>query len=491
MTGLLYRLLLLLYPPAFRRRYGRQMLEDLREMRQRGDSVGWAFLDVLRTAPREWLDVAGGGSRQGLRSDWPVEHLGEVLRELRRSLRGLTRTPGYTLVVVATLGMGIGGTSAVFSWMEGLVLRPLPAVRNPSELFSIDVWARDGQDDAPVASYRNLLGLREGLATQARVVGFGYARLHVTDQGTATTDPSPDAWGAFVTSNYFSVLGVRPVLGRFFSPAERMTGQSRRSAVISDALWTRRFARDPRIVGRQVQIDGFDFQIIGVAPSDFVGTTIGLRLDVWLPVEAAPPLRGEASLLDDGSTRWLRVFGRFAPGLSLLTLDQHVKALWQRLRADDPPDARVLDATAVPLDVGVAARLKPLLSILLGITGFMLLAICSNVANLTLLRGARRDHEVAVLLALGAGRGRVAARVLSESAILAGLGVCTGVALAALGVHLLPALLPPSTIPIGSRAPMDPRVLLFRPGSGLPLVSPSPSPPRSARHGPSLWTCFE
>ncbi len=460
MSERIYRALLLLYPPEFRRRYGRQMVEDFRDMRRGGAQGIGAFLDILRTAPREWLERAGP-TAPPLAAPRPsvMDQLGGVMREIRLSVRSLARSPGFSFVVVATLSLGIGASTAVFSWTEGLVLRPLPAVARPGDLFTIEVWADDGQDDAPVMSYRDLLDLSQGLAPHGKAVGFGYGRFHVASRADREDQPAPGVWGAFVTPDYFPVLGVPPLMGQFLS-ADLPTPGSEYFAVISEALWTRRFGRDPRVVGRWIEIAGTDFQIIGVAPQNFAGTTVGLRLDVWLPVEASAAVWGDDSLLNDRDHRWLRAFGRFGSGVTLATADREVEALWKQIRGEYPV-RRELQARAVTLDIGVAGRLEPLLMILLGITGLMLLAVCTNVANLTLSRGAKRDHEVAVLLALGAERRRVVTRVLSESMVLAGLGAVGGVGIAALGVHLLPALLPPSTLPLELAAPLDVRVLAF------------------------------
>lgn len=460
MSERVYRALLLLYPPAFRRRYGGQMVEDFREMRRGGARGTGAFLDVLRTAPREWL-LRTAPAAPFLAAPRPnvMDRLDGAMREIRRSVRSLAHSPGFTFVVVATLSVGIGASTAVFSWTERLVLRPLPAVAHPEDLFTIEVWADDGQDDAPVLSHRDLLDMRQGLAPRVRVAGFGYGRFHIASRADGEAQPAPGVWGAFVTPDYFPILGVRPLMGRFLS-GDPPTPESEYLAVISEALWTRRFGRDPRIVGRWLGIAGTDFQIIGVAPQNFAGTTVGLRLDVWLPAEAAAAVWGDDRLVNDRDRRWLRAFGRFDSGVTLAAADREIEALWKRIRGEYPA-SRNLQARAVTLDIGVARRLEPLLMILLGITGLMLLAVCTNVANLTLSRGAKRDHEVAVLLALGAGRHRVVTRVLSESMVLAGLGAVGGVGMAALGVRLLPTLLPPSTLPLELAAPLDVRVLAF------------------------------
>jgi predicted permease len=462
----LYRILLRLYPPAFRRRYGWQMLEDFRELRR--ERRGWlvALVDVLRTAPREWL---GAGDRErgpaGPGRTGPFERFTDSVRGLRRIVRGLARAPGYSLVVVATLAVGIGASTAVFSWTEGLVLRPLPAVADPARLFTLEVSAVDGQDDAAVLSWPDLVDVRDGLQPRARVAAFGFGRFRVTAPGEDADLPSPAAWGVFVSDDYFSVLGVRPLRGRFLSPSDAQAGASGHFAVISEALWTRRFGRDPRIVGRPLRIDGVEFQVVGVAPPDFAGTTVGLKLDVWLPVEASPEVWGDEGLIEDRDRRWLRALGRLDATTSRSGLGTEVDALWARIRVEHPV-ARELHASVVPLDIGVAGRLRPLLLILLGITGLMLLAICSNVANLTLLRGARHDHEVAVLLALGAERRRLAGRVLAESGVLAVLGVAAGVGVAWLGRGILGSLLPPSTLPLALDAPVDVRVLVFAAAMG-------------------------
>lgn len=455
-----YGVLLWLYPRSFRLRYGRQMRDDFAELRQRGGPLRVALVDVLWTVPLEWWGVVRRWQRaENAHASGPIHRIGDALRGLARVLRSLGRRPGFTLVVVVSLGIGIGASTAVFSWTEGLVLRPLPAVGDLSELVTIHV-REDGRDsDDPVASYPDFADLREGLADVVRLAGFGFGQFAVSPAADAGIRGSEQVWGAFVTPEYFSLLGIDPLVGRLLQSSDG-SATSEHAAFISEALWTRVFGSDPGIVGRALHIDGREFDILGVVGGDFTGTTVGLRLDLWLSVDAAPDLLATAGLLDDRSRRWLRVFGRLEPEMGPVQADRELRALWARLENAHVVDL-ALSAQVVPLDIGVAARLEPLFMILLGLTGFMLLAVCSNVANLTLMRGAAHDHEVAVMRALGAHPRRVAAMVLTESLILGLLGIAFGLGVAAYGVRLLPALLPPTPLPLNLHAPMDLRVFAF------------------------------
>lgn len=465
----LYRLLIYLYPPKFRRRFGRQMIADYQDISWQSKSPTPAFIDLFVTVPREWLGTVRSVLRRPAAGPSPPNVLtalaDQVGGEVRRASRDMIRHPAPTLVVVMTLALGLGASTAVFSWTEGVVLRPLPAVRDPSELFSIAVRAPEVSDEGSVLSYPDLVDLDEAVGG-AELVGFGLGQFRLAlgrDRGTSVAE---SAWGAFVTEDYFTALGVEPVTGRLLQPDDG--SETNRLVVISEALWTARFGRDQDLAGRSLRLGEHDYRIVGVVPATFTGTIVGLTLDVWLPVGAAPDLWRQADLLSDRERRWLRVFGRVRPE-SGSAIHAQVSAAWQRL-TDVHREGRDLEVAVVPFDIGVAARIKPLFVILLGITGFVLLAVCTNVANLLLIKGARHERQIAILIALGATRRRIATGVLTEAAVLGALGLTGGLFVARYAARLLPSLLPPSSLPLNLHAPMDARVFVFAAIVGIATV---------------------
>lgn len=453
-----YGLLLHLYPPAFRRRFGWQMQADFRDLLLHGSSPFTAFWDIVVTAPREWWGVVRQGSVGRARRRSVVHAVDSVRMEVGRALRTLLRRPAFTAVVVTTLAIGIGASTAVFSWTEGVVLRPLPAVRAPSELFSLDVRDPGASDQGSGLSYPDLLEL-DAAVTPGHLAGFAFGQFRIPAESEGVAAGAEQVWGAFVTGDYFTTLGLEPLAGRLLRSGDGSGREGDRLAVISEALWTRRFGRDPGAVGASLKISGDNWRVVGVAPAGFMGTIVGLELDVWVPIEAAPVAWNEPRLLEDRGRRWIRVFGRGEPGTAG-SIRAQLLTEWQRL-SDSQAGGHDLRVAVVPLDIGIAARLKPLFIILLGITGLVLLAVCTNVANLLLLKGTMDEREVAVRIALGATRGRVASRVLAEAAILGGLGLAGGLAIARYTGRIFPSLLPASSLPLAIEAPMDARVFAF------------------------------
>ena len=200
--------------------------------------------------------------------------------------------------------------------------------------------------------------------------------------------------------------------------------------------------------------------IIGVAPASFGGTFVGLAFDVWVPITMQPALTGEARMLETRDTRWLQTIGRLRDGVTLGESREELRMISGRLAATYPENAG-REAYVQPLDIGPAQRLASLFSVLLGLTGLVTLIVCSNVANLLMLRGAARRYEIGVCLALGCGRGRIIGQLLCESMLLAGAGAILGVIVAQSGQQILPALMPPSPLPLALQGSLNGRILAF------------------------------
>jgi predicted permease len=369
-----------------------------------------------------------------------------LLHDLRFSFRMLLKNPGFTAVAVLTLALGIGATTTVFSWIDTILLRPLPGVEKANQLVPLENFAPNG--DFLAASYLDYRDYRDHLVSLS-----GLAATQLEPLSIGSEDHAQQVWGEMVTGNYFAVLGVKPMLGRVFSPDEygyKPNGFP--VAVISSRLWRSYFNADPSIVGKTIPINQHELTVIGVTPPDFRGTFSGLAFDVWIPFMMHPELQGVGEwMLRDRQNRQLVCIARLKPGVTL-----------GQARAELGELARTMSKVNVPEDVGISANLVPIwqghvgaqslllkpLEILMAVGVVVLLIVCANVANLLLARFTARQREFSVRLALGAGRFRLARQVLTENLVLAAAGAAGGIALTSWMGGALQYLCPPSHFPI-------------------------------------------
>jgi putative ABC transport system permease protein len=374
-------------------------------------------------------------------------------QDLRYALRQLRHSPGFSAVVVATLALGIGGTTAVFSVTHAVLLAALPYAQ-PGQLVRIYQ-----QEPGNPATRRPMSGpqftmLREQVMSFANVAGR-YRREDLGLDLAAGRDPLRLRVLA-VTSDYFQALRAEPFRGPGFaiedetSPAERQNRHGAARVVVSDALWRARFGADPSVVGTTIRLSAEPYEIAGIAPAGFEDPITG-AVDAWLPYDL------KRDTFSQNNT--LAVFGRLKPGVSLeqglselAVLSLTAKQRW--------PDAIASAIVAVPLQQDLAAPSRHLLQLLLIAVGLVLLVACVNVANLMLVRATGRVQEFAVRAALGSGSGRLTRQVMVESLMLAGLGGVAGLGLAALGVSVLQAL-GRDALPRMNDVGFDPVVLLF------------------------------
>ncbi len=389
-----------------------------------------------------------------------------VLQDLRYAVRLLVRSPGFTLVAVATLALGIGANATIFGLVNALLLRPPAQVREPDRL----AWIYTSDYSGPPYGASSLPDYRE-FAAQSDVMS-GVAASRLTPVNMVVGGETSRLLAELVSANYFKVLGMAPERGRFFTPDEGAVGARPTVAVISDALWRSRFAAEPGVVGRTVRLGGATMTIVGVAPPGYGGVLRGPRVDVFALTGAEPLLAGrtpEDGGLENRGNRGLTVFGRLRPGVTLAQAQTRYRLLAASLRERFPDawsDVRK-NGRAITLVPEAEARVPPqirgpvlgFMGLLLVVVGLVLLLCCANVANLVLARGAARSREVAVRLALGAGRGRLLRQMLTESTLLAALGGAGGVLLAFAGAGLLKRFQPSLPIPVALDLQPDARVL--------------------------------
>ena len=364
------------------------------------------------------------------------------LQDVRYALRGLSRTPGFTLVAVLCLGLGIGANTATFSVVNAALIRTLP-VPEPERLVRLytSEWSAHGVSDRLFggSSYPDFADLR----ARTGDVFSGLAGYSGNSLRLRRGAEEEVVNGLFATGEYFAVLGVRPALGRFFTP-EDDRAEAGAVAVLSHAFWTRRFGADPSVLGATVTLDRVPVTIVGVAGERFKGSTMERPADVYVPMSMIDAARPGARRLRERSSRWMLIVGRLRPGVSRERAQTAVSAVGRQLGVEYPQESANRAYTLTP-----AARLLgpreqrvlPTFAALMAVTGLVLLIACANVANLMLARASRRHREIAIRLSLGARRARVVRLLLVESVLLGALGGGVGLLLTLWGVELS-ALLP-------------------------------------------------
>jgi len=376
-----------------------------------------------------------------------------ILHDCRFALRVLRRSPGFTAAAIAILAIGIGGATAFFSEVDAVLVRPLPYVQ-PERLVAV-------VSEDPVHHFRGAASPPDFVDFRASVPSVEVAATAPWSPA-ATGDRRPERLrGLRVSANWFSLLGARPARGRTFAPDEEKAGREK-VAVISDALWRRRYGADPGTIGRTLVLDGEPHEIVGIMPPGFRwGRSYGRNgsAEIWTPFALSPERLGPGERGDE----YLDLIGRLRPGATIGTAQAQVDALIERFRRDSPAqfprDSRVL-TTLVPLQRDVAGTARPLLWALFGAVGLLLLIACTNVASLLLARAAGRRGEMAIRASLGATRRQLARPLLVESLLLAALSGAAGIALARALLDLA-ARGGTVTLPFSAAPALGPRSLLF------------------------------
>jgi predicted permease len=400
--------------------------------------------DALRSARLEFNGVTQ--LREAHRATRGLPWLEIILRDARLAVRTLRRDVGFTAFALLVMGLGLGGTATVYSLASALMLRPLP-LPDADRL----VWVGNRSDDGLAVWNIQVNHLRD-LQVQSKAFAALTAYFAYSDSGTAGNAKLSGPSGTErvsqipVTQNFFAVLGVQPILGRTFTQAE-VDGQAPAAVLITQGLWQRRFGLDPQIIGRSLVLDGQAKTIVGVMPASFdFGSLFAPGLNVEL-FTGFP--------LNDRTNRWgnvLGVVGRLKPGVTVEAAQAELVVLAQALERAHP-DRNGLRPLTVPLSAHVAGRLRPALTLLLAAVAVVMLIVCANLANLQLARAASRRQEMAVRVALGAGRGRLVAQALTESLLLSGTGALLGLAIAVVGTRALTTL--PFDLPLLATVQVD------------------------------------
>lgn len=378
-------------------------------------------------------------TKEECRDTRKVNVIENFMQDVRFGLRLLRRSPGFSILAILCLTLGIGANAAVFSWIEGLLFRPYPAVTHQERLVAVG-GITQGEAGAEPLSWPDFLDLQRNctLCETLFVSKITGTTLSIGERAERTI-------GSIVSANYFEAIGVHPILGRGFLPGED-TGQSAHPvAVISYQLWQGRFAADPQIIGKTQRLNGVVHTIVGVAPEGFFGTFVGWAMQFWVPASMEDIFEAGGYKLEDRNARWIEAYARLNPEVTLPQAQQEVAAISGRLAAQYPATNRGRAIRLWPLwqtPFNNAGTLLPTLEIIFAVVVFVLLIACANVGNLLLVRSFARRHEMSVRLAIGAGAGRLWRQLLTEGLLLSLFGAVGGLLLAHWCRHALVLLFP-------------------------------------------------
>ncbi len=424
-----------------RRRLEEDLNEELRSHLEMAVELNLGKGMGPEDARREAMKSFGGveQTKENYREQRGLPMIETTLQDLRFGFRMLRRSPGFSILAILCLTLGIGANAAVFSWVEGILFRPYPAVTHQEQLLAITGTAR-GESDPTDLSWPDLLDLQRScrLFDSFIVTKIMGTTLSIGDRAEVTT-------GSIVSANYFDAIGVHPILGRGFEPGEDSGRNAHPVTVISYQLWQGRFKGDPQIIGKTQRLNNVLHTIVGVAPEGFYGTFVGWAMQFWVPASMEETFEAGGYKLEDRGARWIEAYVRLKPGVTHAQAQQEISAVAKRLEVDYPETNRGRGIKLWPLwqtPFNNANTLLPTLEIMLAVVVFVLVIACANVGNLLLVRSFARRHEMTVRLAIGAGRGRLLKQLFTEGLILAAFGAAGGLLVAHWCRHALVLLFP-------------------------------------------------
>src|SRR5215472_10691572 len=443
-------------------------------------SQGMTRSEALLAAKRQFGGITQ--IKEHLRERNSVAFIDSLWADARYSFRQIRKSPAFAATAVLKLALGIAANSTIFSWINSTLLDPIPGIAHTSDMITIMRGERS-EHPTPPFSYLDFADLRDSTRTLAGLVAYHDEYMAITGSG------KPERiYGTVASSNYFEVLGVRPILGRSLestAPVERLGAAE---VVLAYGLWQNHFGGDPSIIGKTVHINLHPYTIVGVAPEGFHGCKTGLRSDIWIPLGMDSQIWG----FDRPKYRdvlWLNVLGKLRPGVDHRRAENEMNTLMQRL-VERFPDAHKGPNTisSDPLwrsPFGVNVYLYGTLPILFALALVLLLLACANVANLLLVRSVGRRREFAIRLSMGASRRRLVLQLMVENVLIALAGGGLALLLTTWTAHGLSAFLPPTTLPRTLNGSVDRTVLVATMMiSILTAGSPSETESNVARENP-------
>ena len=455
-------------------RYREEFLGDLEELFQRRALThgrrsarlwfwrqsGLALLEAFGERRRPALSEAALRGRVEGRPRQPggdslMQTIGQ---DLRYAFRSIAAKPGFAATAIVMLALGIGANATIFSWVNSVLLNPMPGATRTSELVEL-AYIYKG-DVLPSFSYPDYKDIAAASKQLSAITAFDDLAV-----GVVVDREAERAWAELVSANFFDVLGVPVILGRSFAVSDDAPA-SPAAVILSHAYWQRRFAGDPAVIGRALRINAQPFTIVGVAAEGFNGPLAGLAFDMWLPMGAQPAVMPGGSRLEVRGSRWALLMGRLAPGASLEQARAEFESTLEQLRHTWSSQNRYIDhhAGLFTLDQapeGGTTVLRPVLLVLMAVAVIVLLITCANLAGLLLARATARQREIAIRLSMGAGRWRIVQQLLVEGMVLAALGSIAALAALRWTAGLLIGFAPPSELPIHLDVIIDGPVLWF------------------------------
>lgn len=387
-----------------------------------------------------------------------------LLQDFRYGVRVLLKSPGFSIIAILTLALGIGANSTIFSWINSTVLNPIPGVSDTSRFAEL---AAGKEDDPSPISYPDYVDLRDHNRSLSNLMAFSMWSMDLTGNNKPQR-----VWGVFSSVNYFDTLGVHPFLGRTFLPVEGTRPGGAPVVVLSYHLWESHFGGDRSIIDKTIQINKHPYTVIGVAPPIFEGTQTGVRADLWLPAMMAQQFtNANGNWLQERGTGWMMLIGRMKPGVTREQAQAELGNLYGQIAKQYPDSHRsVTTATLYPMwraPWGANYYLRTILFLLMAISGVVLLLACANVANLLLVRSVSRRREMAIRLSIGATRSRLVRQLLAESLILAFCGGGIAMLFTLWTSPMLGGFIPPAQLPIVMNYHADSTVLYATLGISL------------------------
>jgi predicted permease len=374
-----------------------------------------------------------------------MSNVGVLIRDLRYGFRTLAKAPGFTVITIMTLALGIASVSTIFSWISATLLDPVPGVADTRDLMSVMRGERV-DNPTPPFSYADYLDLRDRNGSFSGLLAYHDDAMSLTGGGKPVR-----IYGTLASSNYFEVLGVQAILGRGFLPSEGEKPGGASVVVLGYGLWQGHFGADRAILGRTIEINRSPFTVIGVTPPGFQGAKTGIRSDFWIPdIMDQQVFTGRRLFRRD--TAWLQLLGRLRPGVDRQQAQEELNVLMQQIAAEFPNENQ--GSNQITLDplwrspFGANVYLYRTLPLLLAIACVVLLLACANVANLLLVRSVGRRREVAIRLSIGASRWRLVRQLLAESLALGLGGGALAVLLTTRTAGTFSSFIPPGKNPI-------------------------------------------
>ncbi len=382
-----------------------------------------------------------------------------MLNDVKYAVRMLAKNPAFTVVAVCSLAIGIGANSAIFSFADALLLRPLPVMK-PSGVVTVNPSAATTLGVDSTVSYPDYLDFRDRNRSFDGLIAFQYGQFGYAPNPSVVPEMQ---FGVFVSGNFFQVLGLEPTVGRGFRASEDQVAGRDRVAVISHDFWLAHFDGATSAIGSKVRLNGIEFTVVGVAPAAFTGIDQFVKPAIFVPIAMAPALSGTDNL-SKRDVRWLNVKGRLKPGVTNARAEADLNAIAKalpKMHPAEPRNQKIRVETELALRIEQSPPDAGLIEMLALLAMCVLLVACANVAGLLLSRATVRGREIAVRAAVGAARWQLIRQLFLENLLLAIAGGVFGLAIALAGIRLFASIPMPTDVPVSFEVSLDQRVLLF------------------------------